>query len=92
MVRTLKEAWLLGWRVRVKCDTLHHRKEVHRNPAMTCHAVHELDLKTLVRTRGALPINQLKERLKCPACESREILVFFEVLNEPAAVAARRQD
>jgi hypothetical protein len=30
MVRTLKEAWLHGWKVRVKCDTIDHRKEAHR--------------------------------------------------------------
>ena len=88
-VHTLKEAWLLGWRVRVKCDTIDHRKEAHRNPALSCHSSHELDMKTLVFTRGALPISQLKERLKCPSCGSREILVFFEVPNEPAAVAAK---
>jgi len=45
-------------------------------------------MKALVWTRGALPINELKDRLKCPACESRHVLVFFEVPNEPASVAA----
>jgi hypothetical protein len=29
------------------------------------------------------------KNLKCPACGSRHILVFFEVSNEPAALAAR---
>ena len=89
MVRTLKEAWLHGWKVRVKCDTIDHRKEAHRNLSLSCHSSHELDMKTLVFTRGALPVSQLKERLKCPSCGSREILVFFEVPNEPATVAAR---
>ena len=65
------------------------RKEAHRNLALSCHSSHALDMKTLVFTGGALPVSQLKERLKCPSCGSREILVFFEVPNEPAAVAAR---
>lgn len=73
----------------MKCNTVDGWKEAHRSPALSCHSSHELDMKTLVWTRGALPISQLKERLKCPACGSREILVFFEVPNEPATVAAR---
>jgi hypothetical protein len=43
-------------------------------------------MKTLVWTRGALRIEDLKERLKCPACGSREILVYFEVPNEPTSL------
>jgi hypothetical protein len=49
---TLKEAWQLGWRLRVKCNTVDGRKEAHRNKGLDCHSVHELDMKTLVWTRG----------------------------------------
>ncbi len=87
-VETLKEAWLMGWRVRVKCDTIDHWKEAYRDPALSCHSSHELDMKSLVWTRGAIPIKSLRERLRCPACGSRHILIFFEIPNEPATLAA----
>ncbi len=54
-VQTLKQAWLMGWRVRVKCDTVDHWKEAYRDPALSCHSSHELDMKSLVWTRGAMP-------------------------------------
>ena len=82
-VETLKEAWLMGWRVRVKCDTIDHWKEAYRDPALSCHSSHELDMKSLVWTRGAMPIKDLKERLRCPACGSRHILIFFEIPTSP---------
>jgi hypothetical protein len=88
-VNTLKEAWQLGRRVRVKCNMRDHWKEAHRDPAISCHASDELDRKTLVRTRGATPIKELQDRLRSPACGSPTILVFVEVPNEPAAVGAR---
>jgi hypothetical protein len=89
-VETLKEAWLMGWRVRVKCNVRDHWKEQYRDPALSCHSTHELDMKSLVWTRGAIPIKELVDRLRCPACGSRHILVYFEIPNEPAAAAARK--
>jgi hypothetical protein len=86
---TLKEAWQLGWRLRVKCNTVDGRKEAHRNKGLDCHSVHEPDMKTLVWTRGNISIQEMQKRLRCPACGNREILVYWEVPNEPAAVAAR---
>jgi hypothetical protein len=90
-VQTLKEAWLMGWRVRVKCNVRDHWKEQYRDKTLSCHSAHELDLKTLVWTRGAMPIKELADRLRCPACGSRHILVYFEIPNEPAAVAAKNK-
>jgi hypothetical protein len=52
MVRSLKEAWQLGGRLRVKCDSIRGSKEAHRNKSLGCHRVHELDMKTLVWTPG----------------------------------------
>jgi hypothetical protein len=90
-VRTLKEAWQLGWSLRVKCDTIDGAKEAHRNKALGCHFVHQLDLKTLVWTRGAIPITDLQKRLRCPACGNREVLIYWEIPNEPAALAAKKR-
>jgi hypothetical protein len=89
MVRALKEVWQLGWRLRVKCNTVDGSKEAHRNKSLGCHSVHELDLKTLVWTRGNIPIPELQKRLRCPACGNREVLIYWEVPNEPAALAAK---
>jgi hypothetical protein len=69
---------------RVKCNTVDEWQEAHRNPPLSCHSAHELDLKSLVWTRGAVPINELKARLRCPACGGREILIYWEIPNEPA--------
>jgi hypothetical protein len=81
----------MGWRVRVKCDARGENwRAIHRDPTVPCHSTHELDMKTLVWTRGALPIDELRQRLKCPICGSREILVYFEVPNEPATLSQRQ--
>jgi Zn finger protein HypA/HybF involved in hydrogenase expression len=50
----------------------------------------ELDLKTLVWTRGEqFPLDQLESRLKCPRCGSRRVKVIFTVpghsRQQPAA-------
>ena len=70
----------------MKCDTKTPGK-TYRDPALSCHSWHELDMKTVVFTGGAVPINQLRQHLECPAYGSREILVFFEVPNGPTALA-----
>jgi hypothetical protein len=39
----------------------------------------ELDLATLVWTRGAaFPLARLESRLKCPRCGSRRVVLLFE--------------
>jgi DNA-directed RNA polymerase subunit RPC12/RpoP len=46
----------------------------------------ELDLHTLVWTRGAaFPISQLDSRLKCQLCGSRRIALIFDLPKEPMA-------
>ena len=43
----------------------------------------ELDLPTLVWTRGAtFPLARLESRLKCPACGSRRVRLAFSVPSE----------
>jgi hypothetical protein len=44
----------------------------------------ELDLHTLVWTRGAaFPITSLENRLKCPLCGSRRVSIMFDLPKEP---------
>jgi hypothetical protein len=46
----------------------------------------ELDLRTLVWTRGAaFPITSLETRLKCPLCGSRRVAVIFDLPKQPVA-------
>jgi hypothetical protein len=88
-VQTLGEAWQLGWRVRARClwggpDT-HSR---HKRIAIECDTTIELDMATLVWTRGSkFPLDQLHDRLKCPKCGERRVKVYFEVPGEPKARA-----
>jgi hypothetical protein len=65
-VKTLKEAWLMGWRVRVKCNTADAWKEAHRNKALSCHYTHELDMKTLVWTPGRNPGQRTQQAAALP--------------------------
>jgi hypothetical protein len=47
----------------------------------------ELDLHTLVWTRGAaFPITSLENRLKCPLCGSRRVSIVFDLPKEPNAM------
>jgi hypothetical protein len=51
-----------------------------------CESSAELDLKSLVWTRGeAFPLDQLASRLKCPRCGNRNVQVFFDVPGKPGA-------
>jgi hypothetical protein len=44
----------------------------------------ELDLHTLIWTRGAaFPLSSLESRLKCPLCGSRRVAVIFDVPTSP---------
>jgi hypothetical protein len=87
-VTTLGQAWKLGWRLRARCfwlapgaKTSHGRKQIQ------CDTSAELDMKTLVWTRGEMfPLDQLESRLKCPRCGSRRVTVVFEIPNQPQAV------
>jgi hypothetical protein len=89
--QTLGEAWKLGWRVRARClwggpDT-HSR---HKRIAIECDTSIELDMATLVWTRGSkFPLDQLHGRLKCPNCGERRVKVYFEV---PGARGRMRLD
>jgi hypothetical protein len=84
MAETLGEAHDLGWKVRVRC-AFGNRDGMKSVRACTQNAY--LDMRTLLWTRGRdFPLAILGERLKCPACGSREVAVLFI----PPADAARQ--
>ncbi len=54
-------------------------KSGHGRMTVICEQTVELDLRTLVWTRGeAFPLEMLQSRLKCPRCGSRRVQVIFE--------------
>jgi hypothetical protein len=51
-----------------------------------CNNRFELDLDTLIWTRGAaFPLSMLSERLKCPRCGSRRVVLLIGVPLNPIA-------
>ena len=85
-VETIGEAYCLGWRVVARCSggrTDGPRSQSSRD----CNYRHELDMATLVWTRGrAFPLSRLDSRLRCPHCGSRHVVVLFQ----PPKAAARK--
>lgn len=75
-IESIGEAYSLDWRVRVRCargprDGMKRVRE--------CVYGAELDLHTLVWTRGAtFPLARLESRMKCPRCGSRRVVLLFE--------------
>ena len=87
-VETLGEALDLSWSVHMRC--LHDGKEglKHRRD---CNFRCELDLETLVCTRGrAFPFGRLAERLRCPRCGCRRVAVVFGPPSDAGALRVRR--
>jgi hypothetical protein len=85
MVRTLKDAWHAGWRIRVRCYVFGpHHKAGWRDHVICDHST-ELDLKTLVWTRGNLPLAVWEKKLRCPRCGNMRIQVIYEIPNQPNA-------
>ncbi len=69
-VETIGEAFSLGWRVVPVARGAARRECTYRR---------ELDLETLVCTRGrAFPLSSLETRLRCPRCGNRRMVVMFE--------------
>ena len=76
MIATLGEAHDLGWKVRVYCR---FGKREALKSIRSCTAYVEIDLATLIWTRGRnFPIARLDTRMKCPVCGSRRVMVAFE--------------
>jgi hypothetical protein len=84
-VQTIGEAWKLGWRITARCIWgVEDPRSRSKRRTIECDTIAELDLKTLVWTRGdRFPIDQLEVRLKCPNCGSRRVKVMFSVPGQP---------
>ena len=76
MIATLGEAHDLGWKLTVYCR---FGKREGMKAIRECTARAELDVETLVWTRGRdFPLTRLDSRMKCLRCGSRKVLVTFE--------------
>jgi hypothetical protein len=85
MVKTLGQAWKLGWRVKARCLVTVPKPKSRDRTSTYCDTTTELDMKTLVWTRGELmPLELLHDRLRCPKCGNRKVQVFFDIPNQPA--------
>jgi hypothetical protein len=90
VVTTLGEAFRLGWRVKAHCLQVGPMaKSGHGRQTVICEVVAELDMKTLLWTRGErFPLELLQSRLRCPKCGSRNVRVIFEPPAPRAAQSA----
>jgi hypothetical protein len=80
---SLGDALAAGWRVHARC--LGGFVGNIRSTAK-CHYQAELNLETLVWTRGRnMPLAGLRERMMCPRCGNRRVNLIFD----PPAVAMR---
>lgn len=77
-IETIGEAWSLGWRVKARCVRGREDTPTSRS-SRECTYRRELDLETLVCTRGAaFPLSRLDSRLKCPRCGNPRMVVMFD--------------
>jgi hypothetical protein len=75
MISTIGESWDQGWKITVRCAW---GKRDAMKSIRECIASVDLDLETLVWTRGrAFPLDSLATRMKCPRCGSRRVRVLF---------------
>ena len=85
-IETIGEAWNHGWRITMRC-ALGPRETMKR--ARECNYRRELDMETLVCTRGRdFPLVGLETRLRCPRCGSRRVAVMFSTPSMPQAKRA----
>jgi hypothetical protein len=74
---TLGEGLSYGWRVAARCA---HGKRNGMKSIKECVCRAELDMKTLVWTRGrSFLLSRLETRLRCPMCGSRDVRLIFTV-------------
>ena len=77
MIETLGDARDNGWRITARCG-FGQRDGMKR--IRECKASIQLDLDTLIWTRGAaFPVSMLESRLKCPRCGSRRVMLLFDL-------------
>ena len=84
-VETLGDALSQGWRVTVRCA---QGPSDGMKGVKACSNFDQLDLKTLVWTRGRdFPIARLESRMKCLRCGSRRVTILFDVPKVPMRAA-----
>jgi hypothetical protein len=90
MVETIGEAYALGWHVVARCK--YGREDgPSSKSSRECNYRYELDMQTLVWTRGrAFPLSRLESRLRCPKCGSRSVVVMFQPPANAAKAAITR--
>lgn len=87
MIETIGEALDARWKLRVVCAW---GKRDAMKSVRECVESYDLDLRTLVWTRGrAFPIARLDSRLKCPRCGSQRVRVLFSPPAEPSRIRGR---
>jgi len=74
-VETLKDALSAAWRVCARC--IDGRVDNGRS-VRKCRYHAQLDVGTLVWTRGGMPLAELSGRMKCPRCGNRRVSLIFE--------------
>jgi hypothetical protein len=76
-IETLGEAFKAGWRITVRCAW---GKREGLKSIRECRHTYELDMQTLIWTRGAdLPLSLLEDRLRCPRCRSLRVRLLYRV-------------
>ena len=70
------DAFAAGWRITARCAW---GKREGMKTKRECTYTRELDLETLIWTRGPnFPLSSLDGRLMCPRCRSRRVAVLFQ--------------
>jgi hypothetical protein len=90
MPDTLGEVWRLGWTATAHCYWFGPSK---RGRAMLpwCDSKFELDMLTLVLTRGErFPLARIDEVMMCPKCGLRKVRVLFSIPKTPKPMAVKR--
>jgi hypothetical protein len=76
-VRTLGDAHMAGWKIRMRCERGRMRGIVKIEP---CEYKTTLSMETLVATRGRrFPLAWLASRLQCPNCGDFNPEILFDV-------------
>jgi hypothetical protein len=87
MIETLGDCWNQSVQLEMRCawgprDGMKSARE--------CVFSYQLDLMTLVATRGRdFPVGRLHERLRCPRCGSRRVRLLIGLPGNASAAKAR---
>lgn len=84
-IETIGDAYLHGWKVTVRCSFGRSDGPTSQS-SRECNYRKELDMETLVWTRGSgFPLSRLETRLRCPRCGSRNVVVLYQPSRTTAA-------